>query len=95
MQALAVPRPAGDNRLLTWHRTGEQWFDAVLEGIARADASIDLEFYIWTPGCLTERLGAALTAAAARGCRVRLLLDAFGSEGSAPMRSVRHPGVQM
>ena len=99
MQALAAIPPLPDevdSRLIAWHRTGGQWFDAVLDGIGRAETTIDLEFYIWTPGCLTERLGAALTAAAARGCRVRLLLDAFGSEGSGPsLATLEQAGVEL
>ena len=70
--------------MVTWHPTGAQWFDAVLEGIERAEATIDVEFYIWSPGRLADRLHGALARAVGRGCRVRLLLDAFGSEGAGP-----------
>lgn len=67
-----------------WHATGALWFDAVVAAIERAERTVDLEFYIWTPGRLAARMHGALARAAARGCRVRLLLDTFGSEHAGP-----------
>lgn len=65
-----------------WHPSGAVWFDAIVEAIDRAQSTVELEFYIWSPGALAGRLHGALTRAIGRGCRVRLLLDAFGSEAA-------------
>ena len=67
---------------LAWYPTGREWFAAILGEIEQAQISVDVEFYIWSPGQLADRLAAALARAAGRGCRVRVLLDAFGSEGA-------------
>ena len=56
--------------------------DAYAEMLAAIDAavaSIRFEFYVFRAGGPGERFRAALTAAARRGVRVRILLDAFGS----------------
>lgn len=71
-----------------WHATGEQWFDAIVEAIERAQSTVEVEFYIWSPGRLAGRLHGALARAIGRGCRVRLLLDAFGSEAAAPVAEI-------
>ena len=91
MTALPSSTPAGSaadslvaGRAITWHTTGAQWFDAIVQAIERAESTIDVEFYIWSPGRLADRLHGALASAVARGCRVRLLLDAFGSEAAIP-----------
>ena len=77
-----------------WYATGRQWFEAIVAAIERAETSVEMEFYIWTPGRLASRLESALQAAAARGCRVRVLLDAYGSEAAAPsMRRLRATGI--
>ncbi len=77
-----------------WYPNAQQWFDAIVAAIERAEASVDMEFYIWTPGRLASRLEATLQAAAERGCRVRVLLDAYGSEAAAPsMQRLRAAGI--
>ncbi len=73
---------------IAWYPTGRQWFNAILAAIERAEMSVDVEFYIWTPGRLAARVETALAAAAARGCRVRVLMDAYGSEAAGI--SARH-----
>ncbi|MBL8301015.1 MAG: hypothetical protein JNN30_21950 [Rhodanobacteraceae bacterium] len=81
---------------LTWCPTGAQWFAAIVQAVELARSSVDAEFYIWSPGRLASRLGAALVAAASRGCRVRLLLDAYGSERAAPeIECLRQAGVDV
>lgn len=78
------PRPSGFEVGFTWHASGANWFDAVVAAIERAESTVDLEFYIWSPGRLAGRLHGALARAVGRGCRVRLLLDTFGSEHAGP-----------
>jgi cardiolipin synthase len=62
-----------------WLRTGREIFPAMLEAIGAAEKSIRLETYIYTHGKLGRRFLAALLAAAGRGVRVRVLVDAVGS----------------
>ncbi|AMV73890.1 phospholipase D-like domain-containing protein [Desulfuromonas sp. DDH964] len=71
------PRRSGNQfRLLV---DGDAFFPAMLEAIDRARLSVLAEFYLFESGELSERFIAALTAAAARGIPVYLLLDDFGS----------------
>lgn len=59
-------------------------FDALaarLELIAAAEASIDLQYYIWQDDTAGALMLEALREAAARGIRVRLLLDDAGTAG--------------
>lgn len=102
MNSLPIPsvQTAGETTsaasLVTWHSTGAHWFDAVVEGIERAQSTIDMEFYIWSPGRLADRLHDALARAVGRGCRVRLLLDSFGSEGAGPaVAPIEQSGVEL
>ncbi|OSZ70890.1 hypothetical protein CAP39_08085 [Sphingomonas sp. IBVSS1] len=50
--------------------------------VRRARASIDAQYYIWRDDAAGQLLRAELVAAAARGVRVRLLLDDFGTPGA-------------
>ena len=61
---------------------GEQKIDALIEAIEEAREHVHLEYYILEPGAVAERVIAALIAAAQRGVKVRLLLDAVGSARS-------------
>ncbi len=49
--------------------------------IAAARTVVRIETYIWKPGAVADRFLQELHAAAARGVRVELLIDAFGSAG--------------
>lgn len=62
-----------------WLHTGSAAFAAMAALIDGAESSVDVEFYTIARCDAAERLGAALRAAAARGVRVRVLVDAFGS----------------
>jgi cardiolipin synthase len=62
-----------------WFTTGDAVFPAMLAAIDGAVASVSLETYIFADCQLGERFRAALVAAAQRGVRVRVLVDAFGS----------------
>ena len=54
-------------------------FNAIVADINTAQKSIDMEFYIWLDKGRVDEVSQALFAALARGCRVRILLDDFGS----------------
>ncbi|GLV13854.1 major cardiolipin synthase ClsA [Alicyclobacillus hesperidum] len=57
---------------------GKDKFEALLADIARAQDHIHLEYYIFRPDGLGERLVAALAERAKAGVEVRLLYDAVG-----------------
>jgi cardiolipin synthase len=64
---------------LEWLCAGRKIFPAMLEAIAAARDSIRLEIYIYSDGHLGRQFAQALLAAAQRGVRVSVLVDAFGS----------------
>jgi cardiolipin synthase len=59
--------------------SGEKYIPAMLKSIEVAQSSVDLELYRVDPGPLWQQFFAHLGGAAARGVRVRLLVDSFGS----------------
>ena len=63
----------------SWFRTGDEMFPAMLAAIDGARESVCLETYIFSASELGQRFREALTGAARRGVRVRVLVDAFGS----------------
>ena len=76
-----------------WLADGDATFAAMLTLIAQARASLCLESYTVRPGQPAESLLAALVSARGRGVRVRVLYDAFSSEGLsaaffAPLQAV-------
>ncbi len=58
---------------------GGATYDALLEAIGQATHHLHVEYYIFEPDQTGTMVRDALIAAAARGVRVRLLLDAIGS----------------
>ncbi len=58
---------------------GEALFTRMLEAIAAARESIDFEYYIFLYDALGERFVTALGEAAARGVKVRVMVDGVGS----------------
>ncbi|HVR36427.1 MAG TPA: phospholipase D-like domain-containing protein [Methylomirabilota bacterium] len=62
-----------------WLPTGALCFAAMLEAIQTASKSVRLETYIYHDDETGLRFRTALVAAALRGVRVQVLLDAFGS----------------
>ena len=64
---------------LHWLSTGREIFPAMLEAIAAAQKSIQFEIYIYADGKLGRQFLDALVAAAQRGVRVQVLVDAVGS----------------
>jgi cardiolipin synthase len=64
---------------LKWLCTGREIFPGMLAAIGAARKSIRLETYVYSDGQLGRRFLAALLAAARRGVKVRVLVDAAGS----------------
>lgn len=62
-----------------WLSSGELAFPEMLSAIDGAQRSVRLEMYIFAATGVGERFRDALTRAAQRGVRVRVMVDAFGS----------------
>jgi cardiolipin synthase len=60
-------------------RNGDEIFPAMLDAIDAAEHTIDIVTFIYWAGDIGQRFADHLSAAARRGCRVRVLLDAVGA----------------
>jgi cardiolipin synthase A/B len=67
---------------LTVHTNGENFYEAELQAIRKAEKSINLEAYIFQRGEVTRRFIAALADRARAGVKVNVVLDAIGSFGT-------------
>lgn len=76
---------------------GTRKFDALLDAIAQARQTLHVEYYIFEPDATGTLVRDALVAAAGRGVRVRLLLDAMGSArlGRGFLAPLRAAGVEL
>ena len=63
---------------ITVLRNGDRIFPAMLSAIGSAEHSVDLMTYVYWKGDIATRFAEALSDAARRGVRVRLLIDAVG-----------------
>lgn len=72
----------------------EAYYPAELDGIRRAEKSINFEAYIFQRGEVTSEFLRALTERARAGVRVNMLLDAVGSAGTfkAELKALREAG---
>ena len=59
---------------------GVEIFPAMLEAIEQAEESVNFLTYVYWTGDIAKRVAGALTRAARRGVRVRVLLDAYGAQ---------------
>jgi len=62
-----------------WLSTGREIFPAMLDAIRNARQSVRLETYIYADSQIGRQFRDVLTSAAARGVKVSVLVDAFGS----------------
>jgi len=77
-------RPAWrDGNQITLLHNGQAYFPALLDAIARARHSVHLESYIFNLDRTGRSVLEQLTQARARGVRVRLVIDGFGSRAHA------------
>ena len=78
-------------------KDGVDTFPAMLEAIDGAQTFISLETYIFQPDTIGTRFRDALTEAAARGVRVRLIYDSIGAfETDATFwKPLRDAGAQL
>jgi cardiolipin synthase len=85
------------NRLQLLENAGAA-FPALIADIDGARHSVNLEFYIWSPGGEADAVGAALIRAVKRGVQCRLLVDAIGSKAflkSDFTEDIRKSGVRI
>lgn len=64
---------------IQWLRGGSEFFPAMISAIESAWRTVDVEVYTFVNDHIGRQVLHALVAAAARGVRVRVLADAFGS----------------
>ena len=73
----AVPTRAASLEL---YENGDSLYPALITAIDAARETLNLEYYIWQPDGIGERLRDALADAARRGVRVRLVFDSIGAK---------------
>jgi len=96
----AVPAPDGypvDGNRLDLLRNGEQYFPALMAAIDAAAEEVFLETYIFEHDRTGNAVAATLCRAAARGVRVHVLIDGYGSRGfpDGLAQSFRESGVRL
>jgi cardiolipin synthase len=76
---------------------GDEFFPVMLEEIARAQASITIEAYIYWAGEIGRQFAEALAAKARAGIPVKILLDAVGSAtiGTEILNTLEKGGCQL
>ncbi len=76
---------------------GDSYFPALIAACAAAQEEILLETYIFADDASGQAVAAALMQAAARGVRVQLILDGFGSQGHVGglAQSMRAAGIKI
>ena len=67
---------------VTLYSDGDRTFDAMLQLIDSAEHSVELETYILHDDVVGERFASALSAAAERGVKVKLIADWVGMRGT-------------
>ncbi|NND74186.1 MAG: cardiolipin synthase B [Ilumatobacter sp.] len=79
---LGIP-PTSGNELVVL-RNGNEIFPAMLRAIDNARATVDIVTFVYWEGEIGKTFADRLAAAARRGCRVRVLLDAVGAHQIRP-----------
>jgi cardiolipin synthase A/B len=76
---------------------GAQFYPAMRDAILKAEASVNLEAYIFDPGVAADMLIDAMITRARAGVDVRLVLDSIGSARMTgePARRLREAGCQL
>lgn len=78
-------------------RNGDEMFPAMLDAIAASTSSVDLLWFLWGHGEITDLFTDALAERARAGVRVRVLLDGFGARGIShdQVRQLRSAGCEV
>jgi cardiolipin synthase A/B len=76
---------------------GAQFYPAMREAVERAEASVNLEAYIFSPGEIADVLIDTMVERARVGVEVRLVLDSIGSSGmrGKPLRRLQDAGCKV
>lgn len=93
--ATGVPFLTGNN--LTILNNGDEFYPAMLDAVAAAEASITIEAYIYWAGRIGLEFAEALAERARAGVRVKILLDAVGSAsiGEEILKVLESGGCQL
>ncbi|MEU8954375.1 phospholipase D-like domain-containing protein [Streptomyces sp. NPDC048518] len=88
---------ATEGNALTPLRNGDEIFAAMLEGIRRAEHTVDMMTFVYWKGDIALRFAETLAERARAGVRVRLLLDGFGSRliETEQLAAMEQAGVQV
>ncbi len=76
--------PASTGNEIRVLRNGVEIFPAMIDAIDAAERTVDLVTFVYWRGDIARRFADRLSAAAKRGCRVRVLLDAVGARKLSP-----------
>lgn len=89
--------PEREGNQVTLLVNGQQYFPDLLEAIQNAKSEIRIETYIFANDAVGESICTALQAAAARGVKVRMVLDGFGGAAALDtwVPSLRAAGVRV
>ena len=90
--------PLATGSCVELHKTSEQTLRAIENDIKAAAKSVDMVFYIFSPQGRVLQVIDALIDAAARGVRVRILVDDFGSRAflrSDARRRMETAGIEI
>ncbi|MDP9022656.1 MAG: phospholipase D-like domain-containing protein [Actinomycetota bacterium] len=71
--------PATEGNEVTVLRNGDNIFPAMLEAIGAATNTVDILTFVYWTGNIAQKMAHTLADRAKAGCRVRVLLDAFGA----------------
>lgn len=95
--ALQVGAPVSSYDRLVLLENGDRIFPPMLDAIRHAERSIDLLTYVYWQGEIAQAFAAALADAAARGVRVRVILDAWGAKkmDDALVRQIEAAGADV
>jgi cardiolipin synthase len=83
--------------LVTVFTNGVAFYPAMLEAIAQATRSINMELYIFQPGKIADQFVAELSAKSRQGVTVTIVVDALGSLAlwGRPVRRLRKAGCRI
>jgi cardiolipin synthase A/B len=76
--------PARPTKTLTLFTGGDETYDAIAKAIAGAQSQVHMEYYIFEPDAIGERLRDVMIERARAGVQVRVLVDALGSSNAKP-----------
>ena len=95
--ALQTGAPISSYDRLVLLENGDEIFPAMLDAVREAAHSVDLLTYVYWQGEIAQQFAAALADAAARGVRVRVILDAWGAKemDDALVRRIEAAGVDV